>query len=78
MFPSIFISAQQPSTLTQQTLNSNIVRKSAATAEIIWALKSVVSAYANSSYDDIANTLKAMCPDSQIAKDSVTLNLCKL
>ena len=78
MFPSIFISAQQPSTLTQQTLNSNIVRKSAATAEIIWALKSVVIGYANSSCDDIANTLKAMCPDSQIVKDSVTLNLCIL
>ena len=78
MFPSIFISAQQPSTLTQQTLNSNIVRKSAATAEIIWALKSVVIGYANSSCDDIANTLKAMRPDSQIVKDSVTLNLCIL
>ena len=52
-------SAQQPSTLTQQTLNSNIVTKSATTAEIIWALKSVLSGYSNSSCDDIANTLKA-------------------
>ena len=62
-------SAQQPSTLTQQTLNSNIVAKSTTTAEIIWALKYVLSGYSNSSRDDIANTFKAMCRDSQIAKD---------
>ena len=50
-------------------MNSNIARKSATTAEIIWAQKSVLSGYSNSSYDDIANTLKAMCSDSQIAKN---------
>ena len=32
-------------------------------------LKSVLSGYSNSSRDDIANTFKAMCTDSQIAKD---------
>ena len=68
-------SAQQSSTLTQQTLNSNIVTKSATTAEIIWALKSVLSGYSNSLCDDIANALKAMCPDSHIAKD---FKLCHL
>ena len=56
--------AQQPSTLTQQTLNSDIVTKSATTAEIIWALNSVLSGYSNTSCDVIANILKAMCPDS--------------
>ena len=55
--------------LTSKHLNSNIVTKSAATAENIWALKSVLSGYSNSSCDDFANNLKAMCPDSQITKD---------
>ena len=50
-------------------MNSNTLTKSATTAEIIWALKSVLNGYSNSSCDGIANTLKAMCPDSQIAKD---------
>ena len=50
-------------------MNSNIVTKNATTSEIIWALKSVSSGWSNSSCDDIANPLKAMCPDSQIAKD---------
>ena len=40
-------SAQQPSTLTQQTLNSNIVTKSATTVEMILVLKSVLSGYSN-------------------------------
>ena len=69
MFPSIFISAQQPSTLTQQTLNSNIVTKSAATAKIIWTLNSVLSGIQIVCVIDIVNTLKAICRDSQIAKD---------
>ena len=50
-------------------MNSNIVTKSATTAEIIWALKSVPSGYSNSLCDDIAITMKAMCPESQIVKD---------
>ena len=49
--------AQQPSTLTKQTLNSNIVTKSATTAESIWTLKYVLIRYSNSLCDDIANTL---------------------
>ena len=70
MFPSIFISARQPYTLTQQTLNSNIVKKKgAATAKIIWALNSVLSEIQLVCVIDIANTLKAICSDSQIAKD---------
>ena len=70
MFPSIFISARQPYTLTQQTLNSNIVKKKgAAAAKIIWALNSVLSEIQIVCVIDIANTLKAICSDSQIAKD---------
>ena len=70
MFPSIFISARQPYTLTQQTLNSNIVKKKgAATAKIIWAQNSVLSEIQLVCVIDIANTLKAICSDSQIAKD---------
>ena len=49
-------------------MNSNIVTKSATTAEIIWALKSALSGYSFSLFDDIAITMKAMCPDSQIVK----------
>ena len=60
--PQSSTSAQQTS--VQQTLNSNIVAKSATIAESIWALKSVVSGCSNSSWDDIVNTLKAICPDS--------------
>ena len=37
-------SAKQPSV---QTLNSNIIAKSAAIAEIIWELKPVLSEYSN-------------------------------
>ena len=55
--------------LTSKHLNSNIVTKNTTTAENIWALKSVLSGYSNSSCDDFANTLKAVCPDSQITKD---------
>ena len=43
--------------------------KSATIAGILWALKSVQSGYSSSSCNDIANNLKAMCPDSQIVKD---------
>ena len=50
-------------------MNSNIVTKSAATSEILWALKYVLSGYLNSLCDDIANLLKTISPDSQIAKD---------
>ena len=50
-------------------MNSNIVTKSARTAEIIWTLKSVLSGYPNSLCNEIANTLKAMCPDSQLVTD---------
>ena len=39
-------SAREPS--TQQTLNSNIVTKNATTAEILWALKSILSGYSDS------------------------------
>ena len=55
--------------LNIEALNSCVVTESATTAEIIWALKPVRSGYSNSLCDDIANTLKAMCPDSQIVKD---------
>ena len=68
-------SAQQPSTLNQQTLNSNIITKINITTIILQALRSVLCGYSNSSCDDIANTLKSMCPDSQIAKD---FKLCHL
>ena len=63
MFPSIF-------DLCSTTIYpdpANIKPKSATTAEIIWAQKSVLSGYSNSSCDDIANS--DMCPDSQTAKD---------
>ena len=43
--------------------------KSATAVENIWPLKYVLTGYSNSSCDDIANTLKAMCPDSQIPSD---------
>ena len=36
-------SAQQPS--IQQTLNANIITKSATTVDIIWAMKSVLRGY---------------------------------
>lgn len=36
-------------------------------AKIIWTQKFVLSGYSNNSCGNIANTLKAMCPDSQIA-----------
>ena len=72
MFPSIFNLC--PTTIYPDTANIEVT-KSATTAEIIWVLKSVVSGYSNSSCDGIPNTLKAMCPDSQIAND---FKVCRL
>ena len=59
----------QPSSSTQKTLDSNIVNKDVTTSEIIWTLKSVVSGFSNNSCDDFAPTLRAMCPDSKLAKE---------
>ena len=52
----------------QQTLTTSVLDSSSLKAEIVWALKSVMSGYSNNSSSDMNVTFQKMFPDSNIAK----------
>ena len=52
----------------QQTLTASVLDSSSLKAEIVWALKSVMSGYSNNSSSDMNVTFQIMFPDSNIAK----------
>ena len=52
----------------QQTLTASVLDSSSLKAEIVWALKSVMSGYSNNSSSDMNATFQTMFPDSNIAK----------
>ena len=52
----------------QQTLTASVLDSSSLKAEIIWALKSVMSGYSNNSSSDMNATFQTMFLDSNIAK----------
>ena len=67
MFTSVFNHC--PTNIYRANIELTSCNNSATTAKIVEALKPVLSGHSNNSCDDLANTSKAMCTDSQIAKD---------
>ena len=52
----------------QQTLTASVLDSTSLKAEIVWALKSVMSGYSNNSSSDMNATFQTVFPDSNIAK----------